>query len=162
MDLVELRKDIERMRNLVKQNSEKYVKMLIQSLKDNSVEVRIVSRTMRNFIEMDFVRDLNLESEDMVITIAESAAADVGLIFFTGLENGEKTALVKHHIAILQEDSIMPDVLSAYKLALLRALEKGHGVILASSSASKTADIEGKLVWGVHGPKNFTVIIVKG
>ena len=85
---------------------------------------------------------------------AASAAEDTGIIFFVGLENRKKAALADHHVAIVWRRDIKKDVVSAY----LHALSKGE-YVFASSSPSKTADIEGKLVYGMHGPRKFTVII---
>ncbi|MBO8182700.1 MAG: LUD domain-containing protein [Archaeoglobus sp.] len=123
--------------------SENYFKMLIEALERNSVEV-ILSPNPKEEAK---------KYAGAVVGFAASAAADVGVIFFTGSEL-KRSALADHHVAVVERGAIMPDIIAAYRLALSKS-----GKILASSSASKTADIEGKLVWGMHGPRKFTVIL---
>lgn len=119
-----------------------YFKMLIEALERNSVEV-ILSPNPKEEAK---------KYAGAVVSFAASAAADTGVIFFT--DDLKRSALADHHIAIVERGAIMPDILAAYRLALSKS-----GKVFASSSASKTADIEGKLVWGMHGPKRFTVIL---
>ena len=91
-----------------------------------------------------------------MVSYAESAAADTGMIFFSGEELRASSTLAETHVAIVKKDSIMPDTLSAFKLAIKKS--KGKNVF-STSSASNSADIEGKRVWGMHGPREFIVVI---
>jgi L-lactate dehydrogenase complex protein LldG len=137
-----LEKEVERLKREVERNFDHYLNMLIEALKRNSVDF-VISEDPG---EADF--------KSALVSKAASVAADTGVVFFSGSELKRRSALAEHHVAILTKDRIMPDIISAYKLALLSGRE-----IFATSSASKTADIEGKVVWGMHGPRKFTVVL---
>ena len=122
------------------------MKKLVEALKKNGVEV-VVSENPEEEVK---------KFKDAFVCEAASAAEDVGIIFFVGLENRRRVALADHHVAIVRKEDVKEDVVSAY----FHALSKGEHVF-ASSSPSKTADIEGKLVYGMHGPRKFTVILEK-
>jgi L-lactate dehydrogenase complex protein LldG len=112
-----------------------------------------VESLKRNFVNVIFSSNLNADP-DSFVSEALSAAADTGIIFFGGFDERKKAALAEHHIAIVRRDVVCRDTVEAYKLAASKSR-----FIFASSSASKTADIEGKLIWGMHGPRKFTVIL---
>ncbi len=111
------------------------VEKFVESLKRNNVEL------------------ITEIPENAYVTEAVSAAADTGLIFFAGYDEAKKSALADHHVAIVRKEVIRETIIEAYALA------SKHKYIFASSSASKTADIGGKLVWGMHGPRKFSVVI---
>ncbi len=111
------------------------VEKFVEALKRNNVEV------------------ITEIPEDAHVTEAVSAAADTGVIFFAGYEEAKKSALADHHVAVVRKEVIKENLVEAYALA------SKHKYVFASSSASKTADIEGKLIWGMHGPRKFSVVI---
>ncbi|AGK60660.1 hypothetical protein Asulf_00642 [Archaeoglobus sulfaticallidus PM70-1] len=118
---------------------------------------KLIEALKRNSVEVIISEDPHREAEkysNVFVCEAASAAEDTGIIFFVGFEKRKNAALAAHHVAIVKKADIMPDTISAY----LHAAKKGD-IVFASSSASKTADIEGKLVWGMHGPKKLTVIL---
>ncbi len=121
---------------------------LIKTLKGNSVEVYISGDAERD------AKRLKKENNTAFVCDALSVAADVGIVFFGGFENKKNSALAEHHIAIIKRDAICKNILDAYNLATSKS-----SVIFATSTASKTGDIEGKLIWGMHGPKKFTVVL---
>ena len=135
--------EIERLKEKVEMKLDYYLKLLIESLNRNSVEVIFSNDPIKEAKKFD----------EAFVSFASSVAADTGVIFFTGSDL-KRSALAEHHVVIVKKEAIMPDIISAYRLASLK--DKG---VFASSSASKTADIEGKLVWGMHGPRKFTVIL---
>ncbi len=159
MNLDSLKREIEEKRRVVRDDPERYINMLYNSLKENFTEVEIVDNP--DFLEkLKMYKKKKIEDKE-IFTMAESAAADTGIVFFTGIEQEKLTTLADYHISAVKSEDIMPDVISAYKLALMKSIDKDQGVIFGTSSASKTADIEGKLVWGAHGPKRFKVIIIR-
>jgi|GEM_PF-861842 L-lactate dehydrogenase complex protein LldG len=159
----ELERDIEKARKMIRKDMKRYINMLVESLKNNGADVVISKSPLNEVSKLETLTEDSMnEAENIVITIADSVAADTGVIFFTGLDEGSVTGLAEHHITIVDKDAIMPDILFAFKLALWKSMKKEHGVVFASSSASKTADIEGKVVWGAHGPRKFTVILEGG
>ncbi len=108
-----------------------------------------VKALQRNNVEL--IKEI---PKDAHASEALSAAADTGIIFFGGYEEAKSSALSDHHVAIVRKEDICRTTIDAYKLAASKS-----SYIFASSSASKTADIEGKLIWGMHGPRKFSVVI---
>jgi L-lactate dehydrogenase complex protein LldG len=118
---------------------------IVEALKANGVEVIITEKAdvlIKNF-------------ENAHISYALSADEKTGVIFFGGFEEKMKAGLAEHHIAVLNEMDVKENILLAYEHA-----RRKSDVLFASSSASKTADIEGKTVFGMHGPRKFTVVLV--
>jgi L-lactate dehydrogenase complex protein LldG len=140
-----IKTEIERLRKEVEASRNRYLELFIESLKRNSVEVVLSNNPSE---------DAEKFGDRAFVSSAASVAADTGVIFFSGSDVKRASALADHHVVIVERETLMPDIISAYKLALLKGEE-----IFASSSASKTADIEGRLVWGMHGPRRFTVIL---
>ena len=120
------------------------MKKLVEALKRNGAEVILSKNPIEDAKKF----------EGAFVCEAASAAEDTGIIFFVGLEERKKAALAEHHVAVVWKRDVKRDVISAY----FHALSKGE-FVFASSSPSKTADIEGKLIFGVHGPRTFTVIL---
>ncbi len=118
---------------------------IVDSLKMNGVDVIVTDDPVR-IIE---------KFENCHISKALSADERTGVIFFGGFEEKVKSGLAEHHVAILSEEDVKEDILSAYAHARSKS-----SVLFASSGPSKTADIEGKLVYGMHGPRKFTVVLV--
>ena len=125
--------------------SDELLKTLVESLRRNSASIIFSSNPAEH--------EVSAEPESFVCE-ALSAAADTGIIFFGGFENRRRAALAEHHIAVVRREVVCRDVVEAYRLAASKSR-----FIFASSSASKTADIEGKLIWGMHGPRRFTVVL---
>lgn len=63
------------------------------------------------------------------------------------------------HYAVLMASDLLPDVVDA--LQCLAATPAGRQVVWITGS-SRTADIEGVLVRGAHGPRSLTVLLVAG
>lgn len=117
---------------------------IAESLRGNGVEV-IVTDNANGEVQ---------KFENAHLSIALSADENTGVIFFGGFEEKRKAGLADHHVVVLKAEDVKNDIISAYRHALSKS-----DMLFASSSASKTADIEGKLVFGMHGPRKLTVII---
>lgn len=119
--------------------------------------MRIAEVLERNGVRVIVTDDAGREVErleDCHVSHAVSADEKTGVIFLSGFEERMRSGLADHHVIVLKEEDIMEDIISAYNHARRKA-----DIIFASSSPSKTADIEGKLVFGMHGPRRMTVVI---
>ena len=94
------------------------------------------------------------------ITSADFALADTGSLVFLS-KSGESrliSLLPPRHLAIIEESKILPDIAGLFARLPCPAAESSSMVIV--TGPSRTADIEMRLVRGVHGPGEVTVIVV--
>ncbi len=100
---------------------------------------------------------------DAGITDAQAALAETGTIICrTDAAHGRALSLVPPvHVAILHARDVLPDMIDYW-----RTLDSSAPSDLPSAQAmitgpSKTADIEGELVTGVHGPGRVEVVLIE-
>ena len=100
---------------------------------------------------------------DAGVTDVHAALAETGsLICASGPAHSRGTSLaVPFHLAVVRSSDILPDLFD-----YLDALPEQNPVLLPSSTAvitgpSKTADIEGVLITGVHGPGRVVILLVE-
>jgi L-lactate dehydrogenase complex protein LldG len=94
------------------------------------------------------------------ITSADFALADTGSLVFLS-QSGESrliSLLPPRHIAVIERDKILADLDELFARVPYPAALSSSMVIV--TGPSRTADIEMRLVRGVHGPGDVTVIIV--
>ena len=97
---------------------------------------------------------------DCGITSADFALADTGSLVFLS-ESAESrliSLLPPRHIAVIERDKILADLDELFARVPHPAAQSSSMVIV--TGPSRTADIEMRLVRGVHGPGEITVIIV--
>lgn len=109
---------------------------------------------------------------DAGITGCEAGLAETGtLVLCSGPDRGRGVMIVPPvHIAILRESQILPDMLDLWERfptdpepGMVDARRRIMPTSLVMvSGPSKTADIEGILITGVHGPKAVHVVLVSG
>jgi L-lactate utilization protein LutC len=94
------------------------------------------------------------------ITSADYALADTGslVIFSESNESRLLTLLPPCHIAVIDSSRIVPSLDDVLRLRTLPGAESSAMVVI--TGPSRTADIEMRLVRGVHGPGEIHVIIV--
>jgi L-lactate dehydrogenase complex protein LldG len=97
---------------------------------------------------------------DAGVTSTMGAIADTGsLIVWPSVDEPRLMSLVPPiHIAVLEASKLYDNFSTA--VAKLGWNKKPPGNTLLISGPSKTADIEGILCYGVHGPKQLVVVIV--
>jgi L-lactate utilization protein LutC len=94
------------------------------------------------------------------VTSAEYALADTGSLVYLS-ESGEArllSLLPPRHIAIIERDRILSSLDELLSLVPHPAALSSAMVII--TGPSRTADIEMRLVRGVHGPGEVTVVVV--
>jgi L-lactate dehydrogenase complex protein LldG len=89
------------------------------------------------------------------ITRARAAIAETGTLIFDDATTSSRLAALAPwiHVAVVTRDSILPDVASA-----IAALGDDPNVLWCTGP-SKTADVEGILIEGVHGPGEQVALI---
>jgi L-lactate dehydrogenase complex protein LldG len=105
--------------------------------------------------------DALLTSADVGINFADYALADTGsLVFLTESHQSRLISLLPAvHIAIVARKNILSGLDELYTLVPQPAVNSSSMVIV--TGPSRTADIEMRLVRGVHGPGEVHVIIVE-
>ena len=100
---------------------------------------------------------------DAGITDVHAALAETGTLVCSGdTEHARTISLVPTiHVAIVLADDILPDMIDYW------ARFKDGAAAVPGSTAfitgpSKTADIEGQLVEGIHGPEKVYILLVEG
>jgi iron-sulfur cluster protein len=107
-----------------------------------------------------------IEAANIGITGANAIAADEGAVLLLHNEGNITEVMMrpKKHIILAGTDKIYPDLEESLNLAKLQTYYATGSVITSFitilSGPSKTADIEKKLVKGVHGPKSVSMILL--
>jgi L-lactate dehydrogenase complex protein LldG len=108
----------------------------------------------------DFKDDL-VQRIDAGITWASAGIAETGslILWPTAREPRLMSLLPPIHIALVEEDSIR-DTLADLMMVQGWAMRMPTNIIVVSGP-SKTADIEQTLAFGVHGPKELIVLVIR-
>ena len=113
----------------------------------------------REIIDPLKARNLDVQFDcDVGITSVVAAIAETGtLVIASDMRRSRGTFLIPPiHIAVIFESHILPDMIDLWpRLAVL------HTAFTLITGPSKTADIEGILITGVHGPKAVHVIVLE-
>jgi len=103
-----------------------------------------------------------IERADFGITDAVALSVNPGALFLlpsSGLERLISMAPLKH-IALVGMDQLVPNYEEGFRIVELAMLSKGYNYASVVGGPSKTGDIEKKVVYGAHGPKEVHVIIL--
>lgn len=97
---------------------------------------------------------------DVGITSADYALADTGsLVMFTESKESRLVSLLPPcHIAVIESTKIVASLDDVFRLRPLPGAESSAMVVI--TGPSRTADIEMRLVRGVHGPGEIHVIVI--
>ena len=106
-------------------------------------------------VETTFDRS-RVDDYDFGITTATAGIAETGTVLLSDNDSSSRLAALAPwvHVAVLDPNTIHPDIGSA-----LAALPKDPNIIWVTGP-SKTADIEGILIEGVHGPGVQVALLV--
>ncbi|MEW6742392.1 MAG: LUD domain-containing protein [Planctomycetota bacterium] len=101
--------------------------------------------------------DVDAGITDVVAAIAETGS----LVMAADAQHSRGTHLVPPaHVAVVRASDIVPDLIDIFR----RLREAGQGMSASTvivTGPSKTADIEGILITGVHGPGRVAVLLVE-
>jgi L-lactate dehydrogenase complex protein LldG len=97
---------------------------------------------------------------DVGVTSADYALADTGsLVIFTESNESRLLSLLPPcHIAVVESSQLVPSLDDVFRLRPLPGADSSAMVVI--TGPSRTADIEMRLVRGVHGPGEIHVIII--
>jgi L-lactate dehydrogenase complex protein LldG len=106
-----------------------------------------------------------LQKADLGITWAEYGVADTGALVEIAYDDTLRLAssLPINHIAIVSASMIIPDLRHAMAEAgdkVSRSVPGRKPVVTFISGPSRTADIEGRLLLGAHGPYSVFVVVL--
>lgn len=99
---------------------------------------------------------------DAGITLCPAAIAESGsLVVLSSATTGRAASLVPPiHIAIVREQDILPDLVDVWPFLAARNIPTSSSSFTLITGPSKTADIEGILITGVHGPREVHIYVV--
>lgn len=117
-------------------------------------------------VVVDWTATSGLEDQfdlDVGITGVEAALAESGtIICCSGPGRSRGLSLVPPcHVALVAESDILPDMIDYWALLYDQKIELPSSIVFITGP-SKTADLEGTLVHGVHGPRVVHVLLVEG
>ena len=107
-------------------------------------------------------RSSTVEGMDCCVTGCGTVVAEGGVcIVDSSSEAGRLPSLLPpHHIVVARRSAVVPRLEDALKnMEAGTAGGQGSSTVLISGP-SRTADIEKKLVLGVHGPLSFTLLLL--
>ena len=90
-----------------------------------------------------------------------SRRSSVFSILLSSATTGRAASLVPPiHIAIVREQDILPDLVDVWPFLAARNIPTSSSSFTLITGPSKTADIEGILITGVHGPREVHIYVV--
>lgn len=103
----------------------------------------------------------DLDAATTGVTAAALAIADYGSVVLRSTAAGSEPVSLfpDRHVAVVREDTIVPDMPAAFAWFGERFREERESAIIATGP-SATADM-GELVLGAHGPKDVEVVVVE-
>jgi L-lactate dehydrogenase complex protein LldG len=106
-------------------------------------------------VELDFVRS-RIDEYQFGITPATAAIAETGTVVLTDRDTARRLGALAPwaHVAVVRRAQIVPDITAA-----LAAMPIDPNIIWCTGP-SKTADVEGILIEGVHGPGRQIALVI--
>ena len=122
---------------------------------------KVVSREMMT--REDFYRVL--ETADIGVSRVELAIAETGTLVIATSDEADRlvSALPRIHVALLETSQIVSSLEDAVpRISQILAQGRDGVVVSLISASSRTTDVGGVLILGVHGPKELHVLLIKG
>ncbi len=151
---------IDHISNILKINN--FTKFSISN-SNNLIKLGIKSHLLEEGLTLiDAYNKIELAESEVGITEANYAISDTGtIVLFAGSDNPRSISLVTPvHIAILNSNYIVSNIFNLFKIFNdINLLKSIPSCITFITGPSRTADIELKLILGVHGPKELYVLV---
>ncbi len=137
---------------LITGSETEHKKQLIEKLKKDNQNIRVISADSTTP-----VYDVELS-----IGFPELALANTGTVIYRASSGIEEASIYfpEIHISIISKNKILYDI-DDIENYIDNFLRKGESLYFVTGPSS-TADIEGEIVRGVHGPRTFYVFIMDG
>ncbi len=121
-----------------------------------TVASEIASALRRRFKEEVFPK------ADVGISGAGAIAADPGALFLVACRGSDRlvTMTPEVHLVIAGINSVVPTYSDAFKVSEYALRSTGYGALCVIGGPSKTGDIEKRITYGAHGPKELHVILL--
>ena len=102
-----------------------------------------------------------LAAADLAITTCDYLVADTATLVFSSKTHPSRmlTLLPPVILVITSLETLLPNLAALYKQSDISEVQRQSSLVFFTGP-SRTADIEKKLVLGVHGPKALTVLVV--
>lgn len=116
----------------------------------------LIDLTAKPFVsDFGLVETVDPWQAEMGVTVADAAIAESGTLLTVSKAGQRRMASLSPpiHLAVLRTESIFPTLEDAWRLS-----QAGTAVFI--TGPSRTADIEGILVRGVHGPGRVIVLLL--
>lgn len=104
-----------------------------------------------------------LYAADAGVTDVQAAIAETGsLVCCPGPRRGRGLSLAPPvHIAVVRRSDIVPDLIDYWASTAAQSPQTLPSTITLITGPSKTADIEGVLITGVHGPREVHIVLIE-
>lgn len=171
---------VERLKNLeaevgIYSGVEELVGALVRLIKTSSKPVIIVGERTEyrkeilnrlspfnvKLLEIDPETNIDVYDSEISIGFPELAIASTGTVVYSATSGIEEASVFapEKHVSIVSKSRLVTTFGDAMQ-RLEKIVKNGRSIFLVSGPSS-TADIEGEIVRGVHGPRMFTVFILK-
>lgn len=155
---------LEKLTSLLKEKNVRTASISMRPERRPDVDQAIAAAGVREF---DWRSDRGLDGQydlDAGITDVHAGIAETGtLVCCSDANHSRGSSLVQPiHIVVMRAGDVLPDMLDYWAgVAGLRPQDRPSSTAFITGP-SKTADIEGILITGVHGPKEVHVLLVDG
>ncbi len=122
-------------------------------------EIPVLVKEVRNYLRQKFVE------ADVGLTGANAVVAETGSVFIIENEGNARlvSGLPEKHIVVAGIEKVIPtlsDAMLLVEVVTRYANYKAPTYVSIVSGPSKTGDIEKKIVYGAHGPKEFHLVLL--
>lgn len=146
----------------LRSGSKRIIKQKLAIDEEDLIVTELTKHGLRVFELDDLAQPIvELARVDLAITRADLIIASTGTVVMTTCRDEERLAscLPRVHVAIADLTNMVPEPRDASNYVREHLTNEPHCTISFVSGPSRTADIEMKLILGIHGPHEVHVIL---